>query len=57
MKNKEILGEMIGIKDLLDMLDTTNTSVSVLSKICKNIIEIQISQQEQINSLLETLEK
>lgn len=57
MKNKEILGEMIGTKDLLDMLDTTNTSVSVLSKICKNIIEIQISQQEQINSLLETLEK
>ena len=57
MKNKEILGEMIGAKDLLDMLDSTNSSVSALAKICKNIIEIQINQQEKIDSLLESLEK
>lgn len=44
--------EIIGIKDILDMLGVINKSIELLAQSVSQIIEIQNTQEEKINKLL-----
>lgn len=49
---QEQIPEIIGIKDLLDMLGTTNNSISTIADMLKKTIEIQLNQQKQIDEII-----
>lgn len=53
---QEQVPEIIGVKDLLDMLGTTNNSVSTIANMLKKIIKIQLNQQKQIDEILNFIE-